>query len=99
MGENNQPQPLVDYNLFTSDLVLTDALDREGARWAQPSIQHFGKILGTEQVIRLGFEANENPPVPGPEDRVEFHPAWHELMRLSIEHGLHGLPWQCPRPG
>src|SRR5690242_2222257 len=99
MGDNNQPPPLVDYNLFTSDPVLTAALDREGAGWARPSIEDFGQILGTEQVIRPGFEANENPPALGAEDQVEFHPAWHELMRLSIGHGVHALPWQCNRAG
>lgn len=65
MGENNQPPPLVDYNLFTSDPVLSAALDREGAPAVslRTSIEQFGQTLGTEQVIRLGFEANENPPV------------------------------------
>jgi putative acyl-CoA dehydrogenase len=32
-------------------------------------------------------------------DEVEFHPAWHELMRLAVAHGLHALPWREPRPG
>ena len=94
IGDNQSP-PLVNYNLFTSDPVLAAALDREGAHWARPSVESFGRTLGTEQVVRLGFEANENPPVLGAEDQVEFHPSWHELMRLSVEHGVHALPWQC----
>ena len=24
---------------------------------------------------------------------MEFHPAWHELMRTAVEHGLAGAPW------
>ena len=53
-----------------------------------------------------GFAANENPPVLKTHDRfghrideVEFHPAWHELMRLSCEAGLHARPWGEPRAG
>ena len=32
-------------------------------------------------------------------DEVEFHPAWHELMKVAIGHGLHALPWREHRPG
>jgi putative acyl-CoA dehydrogenase len=32
-------------------------------------------------------------------DEVEFHPAWHELMRTAIGHGLHAAPWADQRPG
>ena len=30
---------------------------------------------------------------------MEFHPAWHHLMRLAVEYGIHNLPWADPRPG
>lgn len=98
MGENNQPSPLVDYNLFTSDPVLAAAVDRYDASCADASLQEFGRVLGTEQTIRLGFEANEHMPVLRASSQVEFHPSWHELMRLSVEYGLHALPWQSDRP-
>src|SRR5690606_14928309 len=38
-------------------------------------------------------------------DKVEFHPAYHRLMALSVEQGLHASPWDHlkdgskPRPG
>ncbi len=102
----NQPPPFLNYNLFERDLDLTAAVTREGAPWACPSLLEFGKQLGSEPVIRWGFEANQNPPVLQTHDRfgnrrdeVEFHPAWHELMRLSMEYKLHSLPWSEPRPG
>ncbi len=102
----NQPPPLVDYNLFATDRVLVEALNREGAGWAQPRLEEFGRLVGTEEAIRWGFQANENPPVLHTHDRfghrideVEFHPAWHELMRLSVEHGLASLPWTEPKRG
>lgn len=99
MSLDNQPPPLVDYNLFTYDHVLSEALDREGGGWARPRVTQFGQTLGTESVIRLGFEANENPPVLRENDEVEFHPSWHALLRLAKENGLHALPWQTDCPG
>ena len=102
----NQPPALVDYNLFTVDRILGAALEREGAGWSKPQVEEFGRLVGTEQAIRWGFQANENPPVLHTHDRcghrldeVEFHPAWHDLMRLSIEHGLASLPWSEPQRG
>ena len=102
----NQPPPLVNYDLFGTDQILAEALKREGAAWAEPQVNEFGRLVGTEEAIRWGFQANENPPALRTHDRfgqrvdeVEFHPAWHELMRLSIEHGLAGLPWAHQKSG
>ena len=102
----NQAPPLVDYNLFHTDRVLQEALQRECASWAEPSLAAFGQLQGSEEAIRWGFQANENPPVLRTHDRfgnrideVEFHPAWHSLMRASLCSGLHNLPWREPRSG
>ena len=102
----NQAPPIVDYNLFKTDGVLVEALEREGAGWARARLEEFGRLTGTEEAIRWGFQANENPPLLHTHDRfghrideVEFHPAWHSLMRLSIEHGLASLPWTEPKQG
>ena len=32
-------------------------------------------------------------------DQINFHPAYHELMRIAIENGLHSSPWQSPGAG
>jgi putative acyl-CoA dehydrogenase len=102
----NQAPPLVDYNLFSTDGALVEAVEREGAGWAKPRLKEFGRLTGTEEAIRWGFQANENLPALRTHDRfghrideVEFHPAWHSLMRLSIEHGLSSLPWTEPKQG
>ena len=101
----NQPPPLQGYDLFTTDRVLVEALRREGAGWAEERVQRLGAIAGGEP-LAWGRLANANPPVLRTHDRygnrideVEFHPAWHELMRLSVAHELHALPWREPRPG
>jgi putative acyl-CoA dehydrogenase len=102
----NQPPPLVGYNLFSTDQALIEALHREGGGWAEDQARTFGQTMGTEEVIQLGFAANENPPVLRTHDRygnrrdvVEFHPAWHELLRIAMSHGLHSSPWRDPREG
>jgi putative acyl-CoA dehydrogenase len=97
----NQVPPLTDYNLFLSDRTLVQALEREGAGWAHGLITEFGRLLGTEEAQRWGFDANENKPVLHTHDRtgsrrdeVLFHPAWHNLMRTSVANRLHCLPWE-----
>ena len=101
----NQPPPLDGYNLFTQDRALVDALRREGAEWAESHVTAFGEVVAGEP-MPWGVQANGFPPVLrtydryGPRiDEVEYHPAWHELMRLSVRNGLHALPWREPRRG
>jgi putative acyl-CoA dehydrogenase len=102
----NQPPPLEGYNVFERDAALVEALRREGADWAEDQARELGSLCGLPQTIRWGFEANQNPPRLRTHDRfgnrideVEFHPTWHELMRIGIGHGLHALPWRQPQPG
>ena len=102
----NQPRPLEDFNLYAADRALSEAVAREGASWAQDELHAFGALTGSRELIELGFQANENKPVLHTHDRygrrvdeVRFHPAYHRLMQISIEHGLHSSHWTDPRPG
>jgi putative acyl-CoA dehydrogenase len=102
----NQPTPLVDYNVFESDQPLVEAVRREGAEWALQRITAVGELAGQGQTQELGRLANENPPKLRTHDRfghrvdeVEFHPAWHELLGMAVEHELHCSPWKDPQPG
>jgi putative acyl-CoA dehydrogenase len=102
----NQAPPLENYNVFGEDRPLVEALRREGAGWAEDRALAIGEIAGRTQTIRWGEDANRYTPVLRTHDRfgnrideVEFHPAWHELMRIGIEHGLHALPWRDPVSG
>jgi putative acyl-CoA dehydrogenase len=102
----NQSAPLVDYDLFSTDRALREATAREGAPWADAELQKLGARLGSAEVIEWGFLANRNLPTLHPFDRfgnrrdvVEYHPAWHNLLGLSIANGLHTSPWAEPRPG
>jgi putative acyl-CoA dehydrogenase len=101
----NQPPPLEGYNLFEQDRVLTEALEREGAGWARARVSELGRLAGGEPLL-WGAQANVYTPVLRAYDRyghrideVEYHPAWHQLMRLAVAHELHALPWRAPGPG
>ena len=101
----NQPPPLEPYNVFEQDRPLVEALHREGGAWAAAQVSAVGEIAGGE-ALEWGRQANENTPVLRTHDRyghrideVEFHPAWHRLMDVSVSHGLHSLPWTESRPG
>jgi putative acyl-CoA dehydrogenase len=102
----NQSTPLENYNVFAEDRPLVEALAREGGEWAADRVREIGEVAGRAQTLRWGAEANENEPVLRTHDRfgnrideVEFHPAWHELMRIGVGHGVHALPWREPQPG
>ena len=97
---------LVNYNLFEQDTALKEAVQREGAAWAQADLSAFGAKLGTAEYLELGALANKFGPELDTHDRfgnrvdlVRFHPAYHQLMKTSIEHGLHSSPWTDPKSG
>jgi putative acyl-CoA dehydrogenase len=101
----NQVPPLVGHDL-ADDPALLEGLEREGAAWAAEEVHELGRLAGTRQAQEHGRLANEHPPVLRTHDRygnrideVEFHPAWHELMRTAVAHGLHAAPWARDREG
>ncbi|WP_295476453.1 acyl-CoA dehydrogenase family protein [uncultured Pseudomonas sp.] len=101
----NQPPPLEGLNLYRCDLPLQAWVRHYGAGWAQMRIDAYGALAGGP-LMEAGFLANQHKPVFHSHDRyghridlVEFHPAWHLLMRTAIEHGIPSLPWRDPKPG
>ncbi len=103
---HNQAPPLTGYNLFTGDSALVEAVARYDGGWAHENLARFGARLGSEEVQEWGRLANSHGPVLRPFDRVghridqvEFHPAYHALMTLALEQGLHSAPWADPKPG
>ncbi|BBZ06443.1 acyl-CoA dehydrogenase [Mycolicibacterium doricum] len=101
----NQVPPLVDHNPAASP-VLTEALIREGGEWGLGEVTELGALSGSAQAQRWGELADRNRPVLHTHDRVghridevEYDPAYHELMRTAIGHGLHAAPWADDRAG
>ncbi len=101
----NQVPPLENHNPASS-AVLVEALIREGGQWGLDEVTELGAISGGQEAQRWGELADRNRPVLHTHDRyghrvdeVEYDPAYHELMRTAISHGLHGAPWADERPG
>jgi putative acyl-CoA dehydrogenase len=102
----NQPLPLGDKNLLTTDPVLVAALQREGAGWAAGRVQAFGALMGHAEAAALGEAANRFPPELRVFDRfgqrideVHYHPAYHELMRLAKSDEVHSIAWTAAESG
>ena len=103
----NQPPMLetLAVNLLDTDPALQAAVRREGGDWGEARLKEYGALAGGE-LMELGFDANRNPPVLRSHDRqgrrldrVDYHPAYHRLMSVAMEHELHALTWREPRDG
>jgi putative acyl-CoA dehydrogenase len=96
----NQVPPLAGHDPIAGDTALAEACVRHADVATLDSLKALGALAGSEQAQEWGRLANENPPRLRTHDRyghrvdeVEFHPAWHDLMRTAFEHGLAGAPW------
>jgi putative acyl-CoA dehydrogenase len=97
----NQTPPLRDVNLISGDRPLLDALKAYDVDPEAEKLIVFGEAWGTAERLDLGRLANENTPKLRTHDSrgyridaVEFHPAYHALMRASMEDGLHASTWK-----
>ena len=95
----NQPAPLAHYNAWTSDTALAEAVAREGGGWADHELTDYGGLVGGE-MRALGEAANRQRPVLQAFDpygrridAVDFHPAYHRLLALATQHGVHSFGW------
>jgi putative acyl-CoA dehydrogenase len=96
----NQSPPYEDVDLYASDLPLREAVKANGAGDEAAALAAFGRQWGTAEMFAAARQANENTPklrTFDPKgfrrDVVEFHPAYHDLMRASIAAGLQGSSW------
>ncbi|GAA2093599.1 DNA alkylation response protein [Kitasatospora saccharophila] len=101
----NQAPPLTGHDV-AQDTVLLEGLAREGADWHREELHRLGRLAGSEQAQRWADQANRHEPELRTHDRygnrideVDFHPAYHRLMDLSVGAGLAGAAWADPRPG
>jgi putative acyl-CoA dehydrogenase len=102
----NQAPPLTPYNVFEADLVLREALEREGGGWGVDRVRDAGQLAGTDEAAEHSDRAERNEPILRSHDRyghrvdeVELDPSWHWCLRQAIEREIHSLPWRDPRPG
>ncbi|QYX82144.1 acyl-CoA dehydrogenase family protein [Streptomyces akebiae] len=101
----NQPPPLAPYDA-SDDVALSEGLRREGAEWAEKDVRRLGLVAGGAEAQEWAGQANRYEPELRTHDRygnrideVDFHPAWHHLMRTAVREGLAGAAWADDRPG
>ena len=101
----NQPGPFAGRNLYLTDPALRDAVRREAGDWLDGRMTTLGAALGTEEALGWGETANRYPPELKQFDRygrrldeAVFHPAYHALMSLAMESGIHDVAWTDPGP-
>ncbi len=102
---DNQPPEFAPRDLWADDVVLREALAREGATSFATHVAGYGAIAGGE-LLALSHDAQRDRPRLRTHDRfgqridvVEFHPNYHRLMQVAVEHGVAGLSWAQPGPG
>lgn len=102
----NVPPPLPSRNLYAGDTALREAARRHGGGWVETPLLALGEAAGSEEAMQWGEDANRYPPELYTFDRfgrrideVKFHPAYHKLMALAMEHRIHSIAWTETKPG
>jgi len=105
-SSHNQPPPFEDVNLFASDCALREAVAREGASIHELSIDRFGAQMGGPDSWALAATAHRHLPELRSFDRygrrideVEYHPAYHAMMREGIAAGVSSAAWSSNQSG
>ncbi|MBZ0126893.1 MAG: isovaleryl-CoA dehydrogenase, partial [Rhodocyclaceae bacterium] len=102
----NQAHALENYNAYSRNIPLQEAVAREGAGWAHDWLMARGAEVGSAEWIEHGRLANVNAPqlrlfdrYGNRRDEVEFHPSWHECLGWLKRHGCDTGPWAEPKKG
>ncbi len=96
----NQPPPITGRNAWRADpllVMLSETFDPS----VHKELDRFGRFVMTPEAQDLARLANDHPPrlhshdwQGRRRDTVEFHPAYHALMRRSTANGLHCSIWE-----
>lgn len=97
---SNQSPEYAGFNAYSTDPLL-ELVSVSMSEAAKSSFVKLGAWAGSADTIKLGALANDHTPILHTHDakgerldRVEFHPAWHALMRKGFESGLNGSIWR-----
>ncbi|MGH9041755.1 MAG: acyl-CoA dehydrogenase family protein [Acidimicrobiia bacterium] len=101
----NQVELRAGVNAYTEDPLVVELVGA-AAPWATGRCQALGAVVGDPATMELARLANRHhpelrthDPVGRRLDRVEFHPAYHDLMGMAFGHGVHALSWTAGLPG
>ncbi|MEX5443170.1 acyl-CoA dehydrogenase family protein [Acinetobacter schindleri] len=95
----NQFDERQDYNLFASDRVLQEILQSYGSQ-DQTILNEMGQVVGSSEYYQYADLANRHTPILHAfdargrrRDYIEFHPAWHQWMRINRQFDSHAHPF------
>jgi putative acyl-CoA dehydrogenase len=96
----NQPPPLAGGNAWRGDPLLVQ-LAEDFSEPVRKELDAHGKFVLSQEAQELARLANAETPKLRTHDRqgrrldiVEYHPAYHALMRRGIAGGLHSSVWE-----
>jgi putative acyl-CoA dehydrogenase len=95
----NQSPELADIDLLATDRALEEAVRREGGGGIDlADLTAFARTCGSAEMLEQGRLANVHPPRLETHDgkgrridRVDYHPAYHQLMTTSVAAGLSSM--------
>lgn len=100
LADLNQPPLWSGINAYRSDPLVVDATDAM-PKALRDDFELIGRYATSPEAQELARMANQGVPqlrTHGPRgeriDVVDFHPAWHALMRRSMANGLHSSLWE-----
>jgi putative acyl-CoA dehydrogenase len=96
---SNQFNEKQDYNLFATDTTLQEILQSYGSQ-DQTILNEMGQVVGSSEYYQYADLANRHTPILHAFDArgrrgdyIEFHPAWHQWMRINRQFDSHAHPF------
>lgn len=96
---SNQFDEKQDYNLFATDATLQEILQSYGSQ-DQTILNEMGQVVGSSEYYQYADLANRHTPILHAfdargrrRDYIEFHPAWHQWMRINRQFDSHAHPF------
>ena len=102
----NMPPYMGNQDLWKNDKNLRDAVNREGAGWAEKNLSAFGHLMGCTEMFDHAEKANKNPPELKAFDQygnrinyVDYHPSYHHLLGVAIKNEIPSFAWRHKKQG
>lgn len=99
----NQAEPRVNVNEYRANPALLEAVAAYASTADHAVLDEIGAHIGTETFQHAAETVNTQTPELHTHDRwghridhVEFHPAYHDIMRATLSYGSHSLGWTKP---
>ena len=102
----NMPPYIGNQDLWKNDKNLREAVNREGAGWAEKNLSAFGHLMGCTEMFDHAEKANKNPPELKAFDQygnrinyVDYHPSYHHLLGVAIKNEIPSFAWNHKKEG